>query len=101
MPWPLIVALVVGTWLIRLGGLLLPAGREPRPVVTSLLGFVPVALLAALIAVQTVSTEGTLTIDARLVGVAAALVAIALRAPFGVVFIVGVGATAIGRALGA
>jgi hypothetical protein len=55
----------------------------------------PVALLAALAAVQTVATGERLVVDARLAGGAAAIVALLLRAPFLVV----VGAAALTAAL--
>ena len=45
----------------------------------------PVALLAALAAVQTFATGDTLVLDARVAGVAVAAVALLLRAPFLVV----------------
>ena len=48
----------------------------------------PVALLAALVAVQTFTRQGGgLTLDARAVAVAVAVVALALRAPFLVVVV--------------
>jgi hypothetical protein len=50
-----------------------------------------VALLAALVAVQTLGSGQALVIDARLAGVAAAAVTLVLRAPFlGVVIVAGV-----------
>ena len=48
----------------------------------------PIALLAALVAVQTfTSTGGSLTLDARVVAVGVALVALVARAPFLVVVV--------------
>ncbi|MFC8504167.1 AzlD domain-containing protein [Pedococcus sp. NPDC057267] len=48
----------------------------------------PIALLAALVAVQTfTNTRGDLTVDARAVAVAVAVVALLLRAPFLVVVV--------------
>ena len=45
----------------------------------------PVALLAALIVIQTFADGHRLAVDARLAGVAAGIVAVRLRAPFLVV----------------
>jgi hypothetical protein len=45
----------------------------------------PVALLAALVAVQTLGDGPRLVVDARLAGLAAGIVALLLRAPFLVV----------------
>jgi branched-subunit amino acid transport protein len=50
--------------------------------------FVPAALLAALVAVQAVASGQDLVVDGRLAGLAAAAVALALRAPFVVVLVV-------------
>lgn len=48
----------------------------------------PVAPLAALVAVQTFGSGQALVVDARLPGVAAAAMALVLRAPFLVVVVV-------------
>ena len=50
--------------------------------------FVPAALLAALVAVQAVASGNDLVLDGRLVGLAVAALALALRAPFIVVLVV-------------
>jgi branched-subunit amino acid transport protein len=59
-----------------------------RPWVTRLVTFVPAALLAALVAVQAVASGQDLVVDGRLAGLAAAAIALALRAPFVVVLVV-------------
>lgn len=61
----------------------------------------PIALLSALVAVQTLTGEGGgLVIDARLAAVAVALVALALRAPFLLVVVLAAGTAALLRGLG-
>jgi hypothetical protein len=61
---------------------------------------VPIALLAALTALQTFGTDQLrLTVDARTAGLAAAFVALLLRAPFLVVIAAAVAVTAALRAL--
>jgi hypothetical protein len=61
----------------------------------------PVALLAALVAVQTFTAAGgVLTLDARAAGVAVAVTALLLRAPFLVVVILAAATAAVLRALG-
>ncbi len=60
----------------------------------------PVPLLAALVVVATVVADGRLVIDARIAGLAAAAIALALRAPFIVVVIIAALATAGVRAVG-
>ena len=56
-------------------------------------------LLAALVVTQTIGSDDGLSVDARLVGVGAAGVALALRAPLIVVVVVAAVATAVTRAL--
>ena len=99
MSWGLIATLIVGTYLIRMSGFTLLVNRNVPDIVTRSLAYVPAALLAALIAVQTISVEGSYVLDARIGGVLAAGVAVALRAPFALVFVVGVGVTALLRLL--
>jgi branched-subunit amino acid transport protein len=98
-----IVALVVlagGTYLLKAVGPVLAGGLELSPTLARLTDLVPAAMLAALVATQTLVGPDGLTVDARLVGVGAAAVAVALRAPFAVVVVVGSGATALVRAVG-
>ena len=56
-----------------------------RPVVSRVADLLPVALLSALIGVQVFSSGQHLVIDARVVGLGVAFVALLLRAPFIVV----------------
>jgi branched-subunit amino acid transport protein len=65
--------------------------------VTRVLILLPVALLAALAAVQTFATGDHLVIDARVAGVAAAIVALRFRAPFIVVVAVSAATAALLR----
>jgi hypothetical protein len=48
---------------------------------------IPIALLSALVGVQTITEKGKWVTDQRLAGVAVALVALALKAPYFVVVI--------------
>ncbi|RYJ19859.1 putative membrane protein [Streptomyces sp. L-9-10] len=98
--WIAIGATAVGCYLVKLLGLLVPAGALERPLVQRLSALLPVALLAALTAQQTFSANGALVLDARGAGVAAAALALVLRAPFLVVVAAAVVVTAGVRALG-
>ncbi|MFF8957256.1 AzlD domain-containing protein [Streptomyces sp. NPDC014894] len=98
--WIAIAATAVGCYLVKLAGLLVPAGALERPLVRRLAALLPVALLAALTAQQTFASGSSLVIDARAAGVAAAALALLLRAPFLVVVGVAVAVTAGVRALG-
>ncbi|MGX2994156.1 AzlD domain-containing protein [Streptomyces sp. JNUCC 64] len=83
--WIAIGVTAVGCYAVKLLGLLVPAGALERPLVRRLAALVPVALLAALTAQQTFSEGRTLVLDARAAGLAAATLALVLRAPFLVV----------------
>ncbi|MFC8425965.1 AzlD domain-containing protein [Streptomyces sp. NPDC057236] len=98
--WIAIVVTAVGCYAVKLAGLLVPAGVLERPLVRRLAALLPVALLAALTAQQTFSDGQALVVDARAAGVAAAAVALVLRAPFLVVVGAAVVVTAGMRALG-
>lgn len=89
MTWLAIVACALACYLLKLLGLSVPATVLQRPLVQRIADLLPVALLAALIAVQVFSTGGgqhpSLSVDARLAGLGVTAVALLLRAPFLVV----------------
>ena len=70
-------------------------------IVSRVTAMLPVALLSALVVVQTFTASGGgLTLDARAAGLAVAVTALLLRAPFLVVVILAAATTAVLRALG-
>jgi branched-subunit amino acid transport protein len=96
MIWLAILVAGVGCYLLKLAGLSVPARVLERPLVERVADLLPVALLSALIAVQVVGSGQELVLDARLVGLAAAVVALLLRAPFiVVVFVAALSAAAV------
>ncbi|MDT0440082.1 AzlD domain-containing protein [Streptomyces sp. NPDC005840] len=97
--WIAIGATTVGCYLVKLLGLLVPAGALERPLVKRLAELLPVALLAALTAQQAFADGHALVLDARAAGLGAAAVALVLRAPFLVVVGVAVVVAAGARAL--
>ncbi|MFJ2773042.1 AzlD domain-containing protein [Streptomyces sp. NPDC087300] len=97
--WIAIGLTFVGCYLVKLAGLLVPAGALERPLVRRLAALLPVALLAALTAQQAFADGRELVLDARAAGLAAAAVALLLRAPFLVVIAAAVAVTAGLRAL--
>ncbi len=97
--WTAIAATAVGCYLVKFLGLSAPAGVLERPLVKRLAALLPVALLAALTAQQTFSDGRYLMLDAKAAGLAAAAVALVLRAPFLLVVGVAVVVTAGVRAL--
>ncbi len=100
MIWAAVLAAAVGCYLLKLAGFALPAAWLERSDVQRVAGLLPVALLAALVAVQTFDGGGQLAIDVWLLGgVGVGVVALLLRAPFLVVIIVAAVATAVLRAI--
>jgi branched-subunit amino acid transport protein len=97
--WAAVITASLGCYLLKLAGLSVPESLLDRPDVQRVAALLPVALLAALIAVGTFELDGGLAIDARVVGVGAAIVAVVLRAPFLVVIVVAAATTAIVRAV--
>jgi branched-subunit amino acid transport protein len=97
----LTVVLLVGAFTIsfKAAGPVLLAGRRLPTRVTSVFELLGPSLLAALVVTQSVGGKGGIVLDARLVGLAAAVIAIALRAPLIVVVVVAALATALVRAL--
>ncbi|MFD7233289.1 AzlD domain-containing protein [Streptomyces sp. NPDC059881] len=98
--WIAIGVTAVACYLVKLVGLLVPAGALERPLVQRLAALLPVALLAALTAQQTFSAGHALVLDARAAGLGAAAIALVLRAPFLLVVAAAVLVTAGVRALG-
>ncbi|ASU83437.1 branched-chain amino acid transporter AzlD [Nocardiopsis gilva YIM 90087] len=101
--WIAILATSAGCYLLKFAGLAAPRRLLDHPVVRRFAVTVPIALLAALIAIQSAdNADGPgLALDAaRLSGLGAAVVALVLRAPFLVVVIAAAATTAGLRALG-
>lgn len=85
MTWAAVLVAGVGCYLLKLAGMSLPTSVLDHPLVRRVADLIPVALLAALIAVQVLTSGAALTVDARLAGLGFAVVALVLRAPFLVV----------------
>lgn len=104
MIWSAILLAGVGCYLLKLAGLSVPASVLARPVVARLADLIPVALLAALVAVQVFAATDdgggqVLRIDARLAGLGCAALLLWLRAPFLVVVVASAALAALLRAL--
>jgi branched-subunit amino acid transport protein len=97
--WVAILAGTAACYAFKLAGLSVPERLLEQPRVRRVAALLPIALLAALTAVQTLTTGTRLVIDARLAGVAAGVVALLLRAPFLVVVAVAAAAAALIRLL--
>ena len=93
--------LVVGvaTIAIRATGPVLLAGRELPRRLLDIVELLAPALLAALVVTEAVAGNRRYVFDARLVGLAAAVVAIRLRAPLLLTIVVAALAAAVARAV--
>ena len=85
---------------LKLAGWLVPPRALDDPRVRRAAALLPVALLAGLVVVQVLGSGRSLTVDARLAGLLAGGVALALRAPFLVVVVVAAATAALLRAVG-
>ena len=99
LTWVAILAAAALCFATKLAGHHLPAHWLAEPRVARVAGLVTVALLAALVAVQTFTRGDAVVVDARLAAVAVAAVALALRAPFVVVVVLAAVVAALLRAL--
>jgi branched-subunit amino acid transport protein len=99
--WVAVLATAAGCYALKLAGLTVPARLLASPRVRRFAELVPVALLAALAAVQSATSGHAIDLDpARLAGMGAALAALALRAPFLVVIVAAAATAAVLRAAG-
>jgi hypothetical protein len=79
--WLTVAAVGLATIAIKAAGPVILGGRPLPDRFNGIVALLAPALLAALVATTTVGSGQTLVIDARLIGVAAAAVALVLRAP--------------------
>ena len=100
MIWPAVIVGSLGAYLLKLSGYVIPERVLDNPRLRHLTTILPIALLAALVGVQTFSTGDAVQVDARVAGLAAAIVALALRAPFLVVILVAAATAAVLRGAG-
>jgi hypothetical protein len=97
--WTVVVVVGLATAAIKAAGPLILGGRPLPPRLASVIALLAPALLAALVAINTVTAGKNVVIDARLAGVAVAAVAIRLKAPVLVVVVLAAGVTAGIRAI--
>lgn len=100
MIWAAVLVASIGTYIEKLAGFVLPARLMEGAALRRLTALLPVVLLAALVAVQTFASGQALVLDARVAGLAAAIIALVARAPFIVVVVVAAVTAALLRAGG-
>lgn len=98
--WVVVVATGIGTLALKAAGPVLLGGRPLPERVSRIATLLGPALLAALVAIGTFGDGRSLVIDARVLGVGAAVVAVRLHAPVLVVVVLAAAVTAVARTLG-
>lgn len=100
MIWTAVIVAAIGCYLLKLAGVSLPTSVLERADVQRVAALLPVALLAALVAVQALDGAGRLQVDPHLLGgIGAGVLALLLRAPFLVVIVVAAATAAVLRAV--
>jgi hypothetical protein len=97
--WAAVLSACAACFVLKLAGYLAPHAWLERPRVVRIAGLVTVALLAALVAVQTLASGRHLQLDARLPALGVAAVLLWRRAPFVVVVAAAAVTAAVLRAL--
>ena len=95
--WTSVIAVGAGTEALKAVGPVAVGGRRLPPRLLELLSMLAPALLAALVIDEGFASGRSLVLDARVAGLAAGAVAVALRAPIWVVVVAGAAATALVR----
>ena len=98
--WLIVVAVGLGTIAIKAAGPVVLGGRSLPARLGGVVALLAPALLAALVATAALGSGQRLVVDARVIGLAAAALAIWLRAPVLVVVLVAAGSAAVARVLG-
>ncbi|MFO6453165.1 MULTISPECIES: AzlD domain-containing protein [unclassified Aeromicrobium] len=95
--WWGVLAVAVGCYALKLLGLSVPERVLEHPLTVRAAAFIPVGLLAALVAVQGLSTGSEVVLDARVVGLGVAAVLLWRKVPFLPMLIAAAAATALVR----
>lgn len=98
--WVVVLAVGAGTMAIKAAGPVLLGARPLPGGVRSVVALLAPALLAALVATATLSDGARLVVDARLIGLGAAALALLLRVPVLLVVVVAAAAAALARLAG-
>jgi branched-subunit amino acid transport protein len=92
--WVSLIGGSVVVFALRYAGHLVPEKYLANPRVMRINNLIPVALMSALVAIETFTKQGVLVLDQRVAGLAVAVVALLLRAPFAVVVVSAAAASA-------
>lgn len=97
--WVVVIAVGAGTMAMKAVGPVLLGGRPLPPWLAGTLRLLAPALLAALVVTSVFASGRDLQLDARALGLLAAIVALALRAPLLVAVVAAAVVTALARAV--
>jgi len=97
--WLAVWVCAAGLFAQKAAGAFVPRAWVSGVRVRSVLALLPPAMLGALVLTQAAGSGGKLVLDLRLLGLAIAAVALALRAPFLLVLVLAVASTAGARLL--
>jgi branched-subunit amino acid transport protein len=95
--WTVVLLVGLATIGLKGAGPVLLSGRELPPMLGAALFLLAPALLAALVVTQAVGGDRELVLDARLLGLGAAVVALALRVPLIGVVVIAAAVAALAR----
>lgn len=98
--WIVVAVLALGTYSLKSAGPLLLGNRRLPTWFEAIVNRLPAALLAALVVTSAFASKGSVVLDARAVGLAAAMLALSRRAGFITVVVVAALTTAVARQLG-
>lgn len=99
--WAALLLACAASFAIKLAGYAVPERWLRSPRMLRVAGALTVALLASLTVMNTLASGSALALDARLAALAVAALALALRAPFLLVVVLGAAAAALLRWAGA
>ena len=85
--WIGVIGASIALFILRYSGYLVPEKFLINPRMLRINTLIPIALLSALVGVQTLTEKGKWIIDQRIAGVAVALIALSVKAPYFVVVI--------------
>ncbi len=95
--WSAVLLACILCMLLKLGGYLTPTHWLEEPRTARITDLLTVALLAALIATQTLTSSQSITLDARIPAVLVAGLLLSVRAPFLLVVLAGAATAALLR----
>lgn len=93
--WWGVIGTSVAAFALKYLGYSIPEHYLSHPKIQKINTLIPIALLSALVAVQTFTEKTKLVVDHRALGVGVAVVALILRAPFPIVVIAAAASSAL------